>query len=120
MRRLVALLALLIPLVASAAAHAHVTKPGFAEIRQHGDTVNFVLGLETDPLVAITGEGKEALAAYMTGAARLTVDGESCRSRMTRADAERHNGTAYTRIWLFLECPQEQGEFRVEYDLPME
>src|SRR5918999_1139242 len=44
MRRVVALLALLLPLAASAAAEAHVTKPGYSEVRQHGTKVNYVLG----------------------------------------------------------------------------
>ena len=120
MRRLVALLALLIPVAASPAAHAHVTKPGYSEVRQHGTKVNYVLGLETDELTAVAGESKAQLAAYLPGAVRLTVDGESCPSRMTRAEPERHNGVAYTRIWLLMECPQAQGQFKVDYDLPME
>src|SRR5687768_13716164 len=102
MRRLLALLALFIPLAASAAAEAHVTKPGYSEVRQHGSKVNYVLGLETDELTAVAGESKAQLGAYLPGAVRLTVDGESCPGRMTRAEPERHNGVAYTRIWLLM------------------
>jgi hypothetical protein len=121
MRRLVAPLALLIPFVASATtAHAHVTKPGFSEVRQHGTHVNYVLGLETEPLVAVAGESKAAMESYLTGAVRLTVDGESCRTKMRSAEPLPHRETPYTRIWLDMECPQAQGEFRVDYDLPME
>jgi hypothetical protein len=120
MRGLLALLALLIGLAATAAADAHVTKPGYSEVRQHGSQVNYVLGLETDELVAVAGESQAQLAAYMPGAVRLTVDGESCPSQMTRAEPERHNGVAYTRIWLQMTCPAEQGQFKVDYDLPME
>lgn len=120
MRRLVALLALLLGLAASPAAHAHVTKPGYSEVRQHGTKVNYVLGLESDALTAVAGESKAELAAYLPGAVRLTVDGESCPSRMTRAEPERHNGVAYTRVWLQMTCPAEQGQFKVDYDLPME
>ena len=107
-------------MAASAAAEAHVTKPGYSEVRQHGNKVNYVLGLETDALVAVAGESQAQLAAYMPGAVRLTVDGESCPSQMTRAEPERHNGVAYTRIWLQMTCPAEQGQFKVDYDLPME
>jgi hypothetical protein len=120
MRRIVALLALLIPFAASAAAEAHVTKPGYSEVRQHGLHVNYVLGLETEELVAVTGESKAEIEAYMTGAVRMTVDGESCRSSMRNATPEPHQGTPYTRVWLDMECPKEQGAFRVDYDLPME
>jgi hypothetical protein len=120
MRGLLALLALLTPLAASAAAEAHVTKPGYSEVRQHGETVNYVLGLETEELVAVAGESQAQLAAYLPGAVRLTVDGESCPGRMTRAEPERHNGVAYTRIWLQMTCPSETGRFKVDYDLPME
>jgi hypothetical protein len=120
MRRIVALLALLIPLAASAAAEAHVTKPGYSEVRQHGQHVNYVLGLETEELVAVAGESKAEMEAYLTGAVRLTVDGESCRSSMRGATPEPHQGVPYTRVWLDMECPKEQGAFRVDYDLPME
>jgi hypothetical protein len=121
MRRLVAPLALLICLATSGTALAHVTKPGYSEVRQHGKQVNYVLGLETDELVAVSGgDSKEALAAYTTGAVRLTVDGESCPSELTRATPERHQGTAYTRVWLKMTCPKAQGQFRVDYDLKME
>lgn len=120
MRRIAVALALLIPFAASAAAEAHVTKPGYSEVRQHGTQINYVLGLETEELIAVAGESKAELAAYVPGAVRLTVDGESCPSRMTRADPERHNGVPYTRIWLLMECPQDEGEFKIQYELPME
>jgi hypothetical protein len=121
MRRPVALLALLLPLVAGVTtAYAHVTKPGFSEVRQHGTHVNYVLGLETEPLVAVAGEDKAAIESYLTGAVRLTVDGESCRSSMRSAAPLPHRETPYTRVWLDMECPKAQGAFRVDYDLPME
>ena len=31
-----------------------------------------------------------------------------------------HRETPYTRVWLDMECPKAQGQFRVDYDLPME
>ena len=48
MRRLVAPLALLILFAMGGTASAHVTNPGFSEVRQHGTHVNYVLGLETE------------------------------------------------------------------------
>jgi hypothetical protein len=116
MKRLVILLFLLL----AAPAQAHVTKPGFAEVRQHGTHVNYVLGLETEELVAVAGESKAEIEAYMTGAVRLTVDGESCMSSMRSAEPLPHRETPYTRVWLDMECPKTQGQFRVDYDLPME
>jgi hydrogenase/urease accessory protein HupE len=120
MRRLVAPLALLILLAMGGTASAHVTKPGFSEVRQHGTHVNYVLGLETEPLVAVAGESKAEMEAYLTGAVRMTVDGESCTSSMRSAEPLPHRETPYTRVWLDMECPQAQGAFRVDYDLPME
>ena len=80
-----------------------------------------MLGLETDELVAVAGESQAQLAAYLPGAVRLTVDGESCPSRddaraspsATTASPTRASGWRWT-------CPAEQGQFKVDYDLPME
>jgi hypothetical protein len=115
------LLALLLSLVLAAPAHAHVTKPGFSEIRQHGTSVTYVLGLESDALTNLAGgDSRPVVAGYVSNNVRMSVDGESCRGGMTRATPERHAGAAYTRVWLRFVCPQQTGAFVVNNEIPLD
>ena len=56
----------------------------------------------------------------MANNVRMSVDGESCPGAMTRATPERHNGAAYTRVWLRFKCPHETGDFQVINEIPLD
>ena len=122
MRRLVALLALLIPFAASAAADS-ATSPSPATPRSASTARTSTTCSASRPtqLVAVAGESKAAIGGLPAGRGPadrrrrvLPLDDDAAPSPSATT------ATPYTRVWLDMECPQEQGAFRVDYDLPME